>query len=352
MKLKISLLLATAIAANLPAQTTAPAPAAPAAIAPVATPPPAELTTPPPAKAEKKPAKKKAPAPKKPALVEPPIVLVPGAATIKGRNINVRGQASFRGEVITHLNDGDAINVIEQVILEKPKADEPSQWAKIVYPAGGFVWVHSSYIDTTNNVVSVKKLNLRAGPGENHSIVGLVERGTPIKQVESKNNWVKIEAPTNAYAFVAAMFVKQEGTAPALPPIVSVMPETTAVPETAPVVPANPEAAATNAAAEPTPVIASAETNAPVPPPVEELPPRIISHEGVVRTAWHVQSPTAFRLVATDTGDTINYLYTTSTNLDLARYKGLRIVVTGEEGLDERWKATPVITIRRIQVVE
>ena len=42
----------------------------------------------------------------------------------------------------------------------------------------------------------------------------------------------------------------------------------------------------------------------------------------------------------------------TSTNLDLSRYKGLHIIVTGEEGLDERWKNTPVITIQRIQVLD
>ena len=48
----------------------------------------------------------------------------------------------------------------------------------------------------------------------------------------------------------------------------------------------------------------------------------------------------------------IDYLYTTTTNLDLNRYKGMRIIVTGEEGLDERWRNTPIITIQRIQVLE
>ena len=32
--------------------------------------------------------------------------------------------------------------------------------------------------------------------------------------------------------------------------------------------------------------------------------------------------------------------------------KGLKIVVTGEEALDERWGNTPVITIQKIQVLE
>jgi hypothetical protein len=46
------------------------------------------------------------------------------------------------------------------------------------------------------------------------------------------------------------------------------------------------------------------------------------------------------------------YLHSSTTNLDLSRYKGLRIIATGEEGLDKRWKNTPVLTIRRIQVIE
>jgi hypothetical protein len=30
----------------------------------------------------------------------------------------------------------------------------------------------------------------------------------------------------------------------------------------------------------------------------------------------------------------------------------MRIVVTGEEGLDERWRNTPVLTIQKIVVLE
>ena len=65
-----------------------------------------------------------------------------------------------------------------------------------------------------------------------------------------------------------------------------------------------------------------------------------------------IQAPTTFALISPENGRIINYLYTTSVNLDLKRYKGLRIIVTGEEGLDERWRNTPVITIQRIQVIE
>ena len=72
----------------------------------------------------------------------------------------------------------------------------------------------------------------------------------------------------------------------------------------------------------------------------------------MVRGTFSIQAPTHFELVSPDTGRIINYLYTTSVQLDLSRYKGLRIIVTGEEGLDERWRNTPVITIQKIQVLD
>jgi hypothetical protein len=86
---------------------------------------------------------------------------------------------------------------------------------------------------------------------------------------------------------------------------------------------------------------------------VEEPPPkRIVQREGWVRGTFSIQAPTPFELVSPDTGRTINYLYTTSAQLDLRRYKGMRIIVSGEEGLDERWLNTPVITIQSIHVVQ
>ena len=79
---------------------------------------------------------------------------------------------------------------------------------------------------------------------------------------------------------------------------------------------------------------------------------RVVSHEGVVRGTRSIQAPTKFEIFDPASGRSVDYLYSTTTNLDLSHYRGLRVVVTGEEGLDERWGNTPVITIQRIQVVE
>ena len=84
---------------------------------------------------------------------------------------------------------------------------------------------------------------------------------------------------------------------------------------------------------------------------VARPPPRIVTHEGLVRSSVSPVAPTYFELYDPMTGNAINYLYSTTTNLNLSRYNGYQIIVTGEEGLDSRWKDTPVLTVQRIYVL-
>jgi hypothetical protein len=104
----------------------------------------------------------------------------------------------------------------------------------------------------------------------------------------------------------------------------------------------------------PLPVVVTPTTPEIVEPviPQEPPPPRIVQREGIVRGMTSIQAPSRFVLISPENRKDIDYLHTTSTNLDLRRYKGLRIIVTGEEGLDDRWGNTPVLTIQKIQVVE
>lgn len=289
------------------------------------------------------------------AFVEKPIVLSPGAATIAGKNVNVRGKASFKGEVITKLQNGDAVTVIEQVILSKPKAGEPSQWAKITLPASVHVWVHNSYI-TAEKTVKPKKLNVRTGAGENYSVVGTLEQGTAVKEISTKGNWTEIEAPVSAFAFVAATFVQQDASATAVSPVVSIQPpdatQTTVSNET-PAIAATTDVTNTNANSEPIPDVVQDASSATAPPPViEEIwVPRTVSHEGVVKPTVSIQAPTKFGLHSVENGKLINYLYSPTAQLEMSRYEGRHIIVSGQEGLDERWLNTPVLTIQKIYVV-
>lgn len=338
------------------------APIATPEAAPMATNQPAAAgSTNAPAKTHKKSTTAKKPAPKKnPAAELRTVPLVPGPAVVEAHNVNVRGQAKLKSEIVTRLTNGQPVMVIEEITHNNSAADEPSAWAKIVLPPGAHVWVNTAYIDATSQTVKPKKLNLRSGPAERFSIIGTLQRGDPVKPIETKGDWTQIEAPTNAYAFVAAQYLRQEApgtlastpaqpaptTEPAAPPTTVTEPPPIAAPPTEP--PATPPAttpeAVTNAATE----VASAPAN---PPPDEPPPKRIVDREGFVRGTFSIQAPTKFELVSPQNGRTMDYLYTASPNLDLRRYKGLRIIVTGEEGLEERWGNTPVITIQKIQVL-
>lgn len=275
------------------------------------------------------------------------VPLVAGPASVIASNVNVRGRAGLIGEVLTKISQGDSVMVLEEVILKRSKEDEPSAWAKINLPPGAHVWVNTTFLDEAKTV-KPKKLNLRGGPGENYSVVGTLEKGATVKEIQTRGAWMEIEPPAGAYAFVAAQYLKQEPpTAPTPEPAPEPTPVPTVVPEPAPIAKTATETPAPVTTPAPPPVVV------PEPEPSNEPPPsRIVLREGVVKGTWSIQAPTKFALISSDTGRTINYLYTTSTNLDLSRYKGLRIVVTGEEGFDKRWHNTPVITIQRIQVVE
>lgn len=374
--LSTSLLAQTVTNAPSPAIIETPAPAAAVTNLPPA--PPAPVVAPvvaPETKAATKPAvakKKAAPAKKKVTYLLKTIPLKPGPATVEATRVNVRGQPRLTGEVLTRLDKGQSVTVIEEIVRNNSGPEEPSAWAKINLPSTQHVWVNTSYIDATNKTVLPKKLNLRGGPGENFSILGRLNRGDSVKEISTKGAWMEIEPPSTAYGFVAAQYLKQE---PAVVEPIAVVPAPVVIPAVTPAPVVIPEVTPTPATVTEPPTIATIGTEQPgmrfepaptpaviIPAPVEPgivapaieepLPPRIVSHEGVVRGMTSIQAPSHFALVSPETGKVINYLHTSSKELDLRRYKGMRIVVTGEEGLDERWLNTPIITIQKIVVVE
>jgi uncharacterized protein YgiM (DUF1202 family) len=346
-----------------PIETPAAAPAATNATAAEAASPATTAPTNPPAEKAKKSAKKKT-AKKKPAGKQyelRSVPLVAGPAVVMASNVNVRGQAKLTSEVVTRVTKGQEVQVLEEIKLKNSGPDEPSAWAKILLPPGAHVWLNATYVDPTAQTVKARRLNVRSGPGENYSVLGRLERGEAVKPITSQGDWTEIEPPTNAYAFVAAQYLSQENipAAPILAAETNVPPTTVAEqpavappPTEPPVVPPPTEPAVTPPTTEP-----AAATNAPATEPaqpavVEPPPKRIVMREGIVRGSVSIQAPTPYSLIDPDSRKIINYLHATDKDLDLGRWKGLRIIVTGEEGLDERWRNTPVIEVQRIQVLD
>ena len=320
---------------------------------------PKKATTPKTSK-KKTTAKKTAAAPQKKAPELKTVPLVSGPAVVSASHVNVRSKAGLVGEVVTHVTNGSPVTVVEDIHVQKSGPDEPSAWAKILLPSDTKVWVKSSLLE---NGAASKKVNLRAGPGENYGVLGTLNKGDAAQVVDTKGEWTQIQAPANAYAFIAAQYLKQEegstgttvaanptptpDTTPATTTAGTDMPTVAAPPTEAPGA-AAPTGTAPTTGTMPTMTMPDTTTTTVVEPPQ----PRIVEHEGLVRGTFSIQAPSKYQLVSPDTKEPIDYLYTTSTNLDLSRYKGMHIIVTGEEALDPRWKNTPVITIQKIEVLE
>ena len=363
------------------------------------------------------------------------------SAVVNASKINVRGQPTLNSEVVTQLEKGDKVTIIEVIPDSDAKKNEPANWAKIKLPENTPVWLFAPFVK--DGEVNVNRLNLRAGPGERYSVVGRVERGTKVKTIRTVESWMEIEAPENAYAFVGlSLLDRKDGTSAAtaaanpkttpstttktaIPPAVSkagpVTNTTTAqprvqtsspgtgalaLPGTRPVTNAEPSLPATSpgttTAAVPTPGSERPRTStspttaqpslpsdtrqakaAPVTPPAtttaspvttptttaktatppaqlpelgapeeepepKELPKRVVRREGFVRPTRSIQAPTPFALVSPNSGKSINYLYGDEIGLNLGEFRDMKVIVTGEEGIDERWPNTPVLKIETI----
>ena len=285
-------------------------------------------------------------------------------AIVKQDQVNVRGLASFRGEVITKLRKGEKITVLEEITVAKAKAGEPAKWYRIQLPTNTPVWVNASFI--TNQTVLPKKLNIRAGPGENFSVVAVLEKGASVKEIRKVENWLEIEAPASAFAFVAADLLDKSAT-PATPVEIAAKPTLTPVvvetvePVPAPVVakdkppvPAKPELP--KETPKELPLVAKPAAPAPEvviePVPEEKVFARVVRREGIVRRVFNIQGPTDFALENIASGKRVNYLFTGKSGLQLKYYVGKQIVITGEEGVDRRWPNLPMITINTLELVE
>jgi hypothetical protein len=305
--------------------------------------------------------------------------LVPGPATLLGDHVNVRGQPSFTGEAVIKLNQGDVVEILEVIVREKPAPGEPAQWARIRMPTNAPVFAFTAFLDPTNKTVKPARLNLRGGPGENFSVVGRLNRGDQVTELLTEGDWTKIEAPTNAFAFVAAEFLQQAAPptpeavpapapepTPAPEPVPPPAPSTDAGPTSTPPVAEAPAPAAVIIAPTNTPVAVPAPAPEPIPtsptnaapesaaPPVAATTnagPRVVVREGIVRSTLSIQAPSEWELVDVRHRRTMAFLLPPNKEMKLVELWDKRVLVTGTESIERRWPNTPVLTIQRIETV-
>jgi hypothetical protein len=251
------------------------------------------------------------------------------------------------GEVITQLHKGDSVVVLEVIAVKKTETNVPTQWARVQMPAHTPVWLKASLLDT-NHAVIPYRLNLRAGAGINHSMVGQLPLGRVVKPIRLVKGWAEVSEAANAYAFVVAdlLAMAKPTSVPSEPVAASKLAKPIdSVPASPPTHP-EPEVASRDLRIEP---ILTPPPVALPPPLVEEpVPRRVIVHEGVVKRASSIQAPTYFELRSPENGKLLDYLEPMNTNVVLKKLRGTKVIVTGEEVMDVRWPSTPVIKIQNL----
>jgi uncharacterized protein YgiM (DUF1202 family) len=125
---------------------------------------------------------------------------------VTGENVNVRSHPSLDGEVLTQVSTGTILSSLDNLGTAKPAPGHAASWTRVQLPAAVPVWVHSSYVQA--DTVRADRLNLRSGPGENYGILGQLNSGDKIKVRARKGNWIQVEAPAQAEAFVATDYLK------------------------------------------------------------------------------------------------------------------------------------------------
>ncbi len=295
------------------------------------------------------------------------LVVSAETGTVNADRVNVRGVAGMTGEVITQLAKGESVTILEPVVVKAAKCD-PTNWFKIALPANTPLWVNAAFVGT-NQTVSAKRLNVRGGPGENFSVVARLEKGADLKVLRRENDWLEIQAPEGAVAYVVASFIEVAGKpaiseAPAKPaPIATPEAKTPLVaeikPDPTPVVardtkPAIPQAAPVPEPTVPSPSVAPAPSGpapaAPMTPDGVQAVARKVFREGIVRRDLHVNTPSYFNLEDRYSGEKIAFLIVNEQKFELWRYIGSRVILSGEEFLDDRWKRTPIIKIETLDL--
>ena len=120
--------------------------------------------------------------------------------------LNVRTGASTSNSVLTKINKGTTVDVLES----------SNGWYKIKLLNGQIGWVSSQYI-TFNNISSspinkkgqviASTLNVRTGASTSNSVLTKINKGTTVDVLESSNGWYKIKLLNGQIGWVSSQYI-------------------------------------------------------------------------------------------------------------------------------------------------
>ncbi len=129
--------------------------------------------------------------------------------------------AGYAGEVT-----GDSVNVRSgpdvnfEVLTKKDRGDmvlvreQKGEWLKIQAPWDAQAYVHADYLKPTSGdqgAITGNRVNVRANAGTEYNVIGQLDDGDMVQVIERKGAWVRIRPPEKLNAWISAGFVKEQG---------------------------------------------------------------------------------------------------------------------------------------------
>lgn len=87
--------------------------------------------------------------------------------------------------------------------------EKKGDWIKVQDFEKDTGWVYSSLVDSSKTVIvsAQSKANMRSGPGTNNPIVASIERGVVLSLLERKDKWVKVKHESGTQGWIYAPLV-------------------------------------------------------------------------------------------------------------------------------------------------
>ena len=123
---------------------------------------------------------------------------------ITGSRVNVRGRPLPTAELCCQLSKGDLVQILErkQVAVIGTNTEE---WVRIVLPDKATVWLQSDLADEDG--VVKKRAQGRAGPSLMWPVLCTLEKNQQVHVRTNEVNWIGIEPPPNASAWISGLLV-------------------------------------------------------------------------------------------------------------------------------------------------
>ena len=116
--------------------------------------------------------------------------------SVRNASVNLRAAPNLQAEVLWKLAQGYPLRVLET----------RGNWLRVQDFEGDEGWIARSVTaGTPHHIVKSTSINLRAGPGTQHAVVGKAAYGDVLRTARREGDWVQVQHPNGrGTAWVAA----------------------------------------------------------------------------------------------------------------------------------------------------